>query len=235
MPLYGFKDRNDAVDLKAFITKHRLDAPPELFVPPERPVGVEKIVVVKNTAGATCPKGGLLRIISEAPDPNDSRIFVVTCGKPNATFQLEYLVALWEDIPDGKTGFASELIHVNWVRRAGAASTHRRWGATNDEWGLTAGYPGFVGMGTDTKTEASITYIRVKQQVVPVAIGKANGIITAGSTTGTVDIMVGPNYTSGNGQSVSNCYNPAFEIADEALVSVAWPHGYPIVAALTCP
>lgn len=233
--MYGFKEKRDALDLKSFIQKRRLEPAPLLVLPPERRLATEKVIVVKNTSGETCPKGGLLRIISEAADPNDDRIYVVTCGKPNGDFALEYLVSLWDEIPDNTLGFASELIHADWVLRSGLTATHRRWGAKSGEWGLTSGLPGFIGMGTATKTVDSINYIRVKQQIVPLVIGKANGIIGAGATDGSVNVMIGSAYSSNNGQTIEDCFNPAFEIADNALVSVGWPQGYPIVTALTCP
>lgn len=232
---YGFKSKRDAVDLKAFIGRERLNARPSGILPPENRWATQRVVRVKQTSGETCPLGGLLRIISEAEEDGE---WVVTCGKPNTEFQLEYLVNLWEPLPNSTLGYASELVHADWVLRTGSSSSHRRWGAKNAEWGLTAGLPGFQAFGATSRTIDGANFIRVKQQVVPFVVGTANGAIAANSATGSVNVKqatANNTYSTGNGQTISNCYNPAFAIADGALVSVAWPQGYPLVTALTCP
>ncbi|MGH9932386.1 MAG: hypothetical protein ACREA9_24550 [Pyrinomonadaceae bacterium] len=65
-------------------------------------------------------------------------------------------------------------------------------------------------------------------------LGKADGAIANGATTGVVDIY-DPTLTTDSGEDITGCYNHTADIADEEAVSVTIVQGIPIVTPLGCP
>jgi hypothetical protein len=229
MPAYAFKDRRVAEGLKRdFYHRHE---PFNLFLPQNRPRTAE-IIRVFNEASETAPKGGCLKVLGEEEVTKEG--LVCSFDKPDAVFQLRYLVALHE-IEDQKYGWATYLYEADWILRdaTGTPLPGQMWGPNAGEWKVFKDCPGFLASG-GTLTEDGSVYLRATQQFPAVVYGEADGDILEDATTGTVKVRkaLGTGLT---GQTIEDCTNLSVDIDNMKPVTVAFPNGLPLVAGLKCP
>lgn len=184
-------------------------------------------VLFLNSSGEQVPRGGVMRITDFS-----KTTLTATIGKPNTTFQREYLVNAGVPVSDGGTGVAYRLGGIcEALYASGTPALNEEWGAANGAWTLTQNRPGFLVRGWDT---TALT-VFAKPVLAQVVVGKADAAISNGAS-GTVRVYGGAHgSTTDTSQTIASCYNYGPDIADEADVAVSWPNGKPVVSLLNCP
>lgn len=189
---------------------------------------------VKNSSGEAVPPFAVMRITSWTKTNNE---IVYTIGKPNTTFYRRYLVngPITIGAASGSEGIATFLDQGGPVYFGGGSpGMDEEWGATSGQWYLTQHRPGFLVGGSTTETFNGKSLLVAKQYLVQMVYGKADTAISLNSA-GTVRVYGGEfGAESDTSQTIASCYNKSTALSDEAEVTVAWPHGRPLVAKLVC-
>lgn len=190
--------------------------------------------VVKNGSGEEIPPCGVMRITSV--DAVDERV-VYTVGKPNGTYEREYLICSPLGIPASGEGYGGFLNEGGYIYYSGGTPTlHGEYGMTKDQWYLTEKRSGFI-TTAETTTFNSKNLVWARGYVLDKLLGKPAGTITI-NNSGTVNVWAG---TAGSEAvitdvTVASCFNKtgsgSYTTSDFVIIS--WLGGQPYISKFVC-
>lgn len=186
----------------------------------------------RNDSGETAPAYGVLRVTGTY---DDDGVIIYTIGKPDTSFARLYLVNGPNDVADDGFGWGTWLWHADWVLYddGNTPAYGEEWGPSNASWKVAKNRPGFYIWGGATGGTRDI--VKASQKFAETVLGKADAAID-NATSGTVRVYIGtPGSETDSGLTISSAYNKGPDIADEAWVTVSWPHGKPYVWLANCP
>lgn len=180
-----------------------------------------KLLRFNNASGEEVPTGAVMRITATTFASGKP---YYTIGKPNGTFQRQYLVNTGLPVPDGSDGhFGSFLCESGRVLYdTGTPALNQEWGAKSGQWSLSANRPGFFIEGGTETISGSGTVVVARQHLVTEVLAKSASSI-ANAATPTMTVQGGtPGSESGIGMTISSCYNPGRYLYPDELCKVNW-------------
>ncbi len=204
---------------------------------PDHPLFLSRYpCIVKNGSGEEIPPGGVMRITSA--DAVDDRI-VYTVGKPNGTYERQYLVNSPLAIGSGSSdeGYGGFLSEGGYVYYSGGTPTlGLEYGMTKDQWYLTEKRSGFY-VTAETTTFNGKSLVLARGYMLDKLLGKPASSIAL-NASGTVNVWAG---TPGGEAvvtdvTVSSCYNKtgsgSYSTSD--FVVISWFGGQPYISKFVC-
>ncbi len=183
-------------------------------------------ILWKNNSGYTAPQNGVLAetglVRDDGPSDRTNRRNVITCGFPGVTFQRNYYINGYAEVPNDSIGVCCSFeAPCEAAYEGGTPAEGQTWGPKPGSWNLNQGFPGFSVVGVNGDNALAV----VRGEPIVQLLCKATSDLANNAATSTSSASGYKIYTGAQGAEVDGGWTTvpaAYNRTGATITSGSW-------------